>query len=503
MNLIELAEGNLSKFGEYRFLLCEGREFTNLQMMNHAISLAGAIRGLNIERGQNILVMMRNCPEVLISYQGILRSGAVVVPVVPTLTENELAHIINVSESVCIITTKDLLEKVKRVQNKTGILRHIIIVEDEPLEDTLNFWKLVDSGKPLSGMRKIEEKDLAVMLFTAGTTGMPKGVMLTHRNLSSNAVNAAKARGTAATDISLIALPLSHSFGLTTMNIGFLYGNLHILMGRFDVEEAFKLIEKYRVTTFPGVPTMFAMMLHSPLRSQYDLSTLKNCTSSAAPMPVELMRNFEKTFDCAIYEAYGLSEASPALSINYYNRPRKPGSIGQPLPEVDVRIVDEDDRDVEKGKTGELIARGPNISSKGYYKMEEESAKTFKNGWLYTGDMARMDEDGYIYIVERKKDMIIRGGFNIYPRDIEEVLYRHPAVRDAVVIGVPHPVLGEEIKVFLVLKEGERATSDDILQYCGEHIAKHQVPKIIEFIDAMPRNAVGKILRRELRKRSA
>ncbi|MBN2357452.1 AMP-binding protein, partial [candidate division KSB1 bacterium] len=234
----------------------------------------------------------------------------------------------------------------------------------------------------------------------------------------------------------------------------------------------------------------------------YDLSSLQSCLSGAAPFPVASLLAFKKKFHCTVYEAYGLSEASPAVSTNYHHRPTRPGSIGQPIPEVEVRIVDDQDQEVPRGEVGELLVKGPNVSA-GYYKLPDQTARTFRSGWLYTGDMARMDEDGYLYIVERKKDLILRGGFNIYPRDLEEILYQHPAVADAVAIGVPDPVMGEEIKLYIVLKDGAVTSAEDIHQYCREQLAKNKWPKLIEFVNALPRNPMGKILRKELRRQNA
>jgi long-chain acyl-CoA synthetase len=240
-------------------------------------------------------------------------------------------------------------------------------------------------------------------------------------------------------------------------------------------------------------------MLNSAEAGSHDLSSLKSCLSGAAPFPVANLIAFQKKFNCTVFEAYGLSEASPAVSTNYCDRPTKPGSIGQPIPEVEVRIVDDHDQDVLQGDVGELLVKGPNVSA-GYYKLSEETAKTFRNGWLSTGDMARMDEDGYLYIVERKKDLIIRGGFNIYPRDIEEILYQHPAIKEAVAIGIPDPVMGEEVKVYVVLKEGMMAVAEEIIHYCQSQLAKYKWPKFIELADSLPRNPMGKILRKDLRK---
>jgi long-chain acyl-CoA synthetase len=499
MNLIALADENLKIFGEYPFIIYEDTTFTNKQMLHYADSLANGLNTFDVKKGNKVVVMMPNCPEVLISYQGILRCGAVIVPLIPLMNERELTHILANCEAVAMITTSDIYRKNESMLWTISSLKHIILTDGNIPERTMNFWSLTRDCTEEPNVQGIEEGDLAVILYTAGTTSTPKGVMLTHKNLYSNAVNASTAHGTQSSDITLVALPLSHSFGITSMNKAYKYGNLHVLMRKFQVEEAFKLIEKHKVTNFPGVPAMFITMLNSSDAEQYDLSSLKSCLSGAAPFPVANLTAFQKKFNCTVFEAYGLSEASPAVSTNHYNRPTKPGSIGQPIPEVKVRIVDEQDQDVPPGEVGELLVKGPNVSS-GYYKLPEETAKTFRHGWLHTGDMARMDEDGYLYIVERKKDLIIRGGFNIYPRDIEEILYHHPAVRDSVAIGVPDPVMGEEVKVYIVLKEGTTADAAELLHHCQNQLAKHKWPKFIEFMETLPRNPMGKILRKELRK---
>jgi long-chain acyl-CoA synthetase len=499
MNLVALADETLKTFGEYPFLIFDDRTYTNKQIIHDATWLAGSLRQLGVKKGDNVVVMLPNCPEVIISYQGILRCGGVIVPLIPLMNEKELTHILANCEAVAMITIRDIFLKNENMLRNNKTLKNIILLDIDPPEGTLSFSQLYHEQKAAISLPAIDEEDLAVILYTAGTTSSPKGVMLTHRNLYSNAVNAARSHDTKSSDITLVALPLSHSFGLTSMNKAYKYGNLHILMRKFQAEEAFRLIEKHKVTDFPGAPAMFITMLNSPEAQKYDLSSLQSCLSGAAPFPVASLLAFQNKFNCTVYEAYGLSEASPAVSTNYHNRPTKPGSIGQPIPEVEVRIVDKQDKDVPTGEVGELLVKGPNVSA-GYYKLPEETAKTFRNGWLYTGDMARMDNDGYLYIVERKKDLIIRGGFNIYPRDLEEILYTHLSIKEAAAIGVPDPVMGEEIKLYIVLKEGAKATPKEILQYCQEQLAKNKWPRYIEFLDTLPRNPMGKILRKELRK---
>jgi long-chain acyl-CoA synthetase len=501
MNLVELAENNYKKFGEYRSLIFEDKEYTNVEMLIYSRKIANGLKKLGIGPGNNVVVMVHNCPEVLISYQGILRTGSIIVPVISMLNEKELAHILKNSKAVAIITSRDFMPKVEFVREEIETLRYVIIVEDDHVPGTLNFWDLLNesSDEPIS--INIKDDDLAVIIYTAGTTGTPKGVMLTHQNLYTAAVNGASARDVKRTNITLGVLPLSHSFGITIMNTSFIFGNLFVLIPRFDIDETFRMIEKHKVTNFPGVPAMFGFMLSVPpeKRKKYDLSSLKNVTSGSAPLPVETLEAFEREFDCTITEGYGLTEASAVVSIGYFDRVIKAGSVGQPIPEIEVRIVDENDKDVPTCEVGELIVAGPNISP-GYYNMPEETANTFKNGWLYTGDIARLDENGYIYIVERKKDLIIRGGFNIYPRDIEEVLHRHPAVQEAAVIGMPDPIMGEEVKAYIVLSTNKTASEQEIIDFCRQHLSKDKCPKFVEFLNSLPKSTIGKVLRKELRK---
>jgi len=502
MNLVELAEQNYTRFGERVSVIFEDREYTNLEMLRFSKKLANGLKNLGVGPGDKVVVMLLNCPEVVISYQGILRAGGIIVPVLFLLGQREITHILKNSESVAIITSKDLLDRIDKDRDTIETLKHVIVVEDEDLPGTIRFWELVDGDSEDSIPIQIEEDDLAVILYTAGTTGTPKGVMLNHKNLYSNAVGLASTVDVEPDNVGLLVLPLSHSYGLTVMNTGYMFENKAVMMRWFDTEETFRLIERYKVTGFAGVPAMFAMILNSSETDNYDLSSLERCGSGSAPLPVEILRGFQEKFDCTIREGYGLSEAAPVVSTHFPDCPQKPGSIGQPLPGVEVKIVDEKDRSVPVGETGELLVKGPNVSP-GYYKLPEETAETFRNGWLYTGDMARMDEDGYLYIVERKKDLIIRGGFNIYPRDVEEVLYEHSVVVDAAVIGVPDPVMGEEVKAFVVLREGQSASEQDIIGHCQQHLGKYKCPRYVEFIDTMPRNPIGKILRKELRQRDA
>jgi long-chain acyl-CoA synthetase len=500
MNLVELADQHYRKFGEQVSVIFEGQEYTNLQLLRFADQLANGLKRLGLEMGDKVMVMLMNSPEVLISYQGILRAGGIIVPVISFLGDREILHILRNSEAKVLITNRNLLGKIEKGRATLETLKDILIVEDEEIPETIKFWDLIKKSSAEPVVSDIDEYDLAVILYTAGTTGEPKGVMLTHRNLYSNVINSSSITDVRPDDVMLHVLPLSHSYGLTVMNSGYMYQQKNILMRWFDTEEAFRLIEKYKVTGFSGSPAMFAMMLNSPLANNYNLTSLRRCGSGSAPLPLDILRGFQEKFGCPIREGYGLSEAAPIVTRHRPDMPQKPGSIGIPIPGVEVRIVDEEDKDLPIGGIGELIVRGPNVSP-GYYKMPEETGQTFRNGWLYTGDMARMDEDGYLFIVDRKKDLIIRGGLNIYPWDVEAVFYEHPAVEDVAVIGVPDPIMGEEIKAFVVLKPGHYITGQELIAYCRESLGRYKCPKYIEFIGQIPRNPVGKVQRQELRQR--
>ncbi len=500
MNLVELADQNIEKFGEITKLIYEDKEYSNLQLIKSANQLAHGLADLAIKPGEKVLVMLLNSPDVLISYQGVLRAGASLIPVIFLLGPKEIAHILKNSEASTIITTASFLENVNQAKEGIDTLKHVIIVEEDEVPGTKTLKSVMENRPETNPDLTFQDEDNAVILYTSGTTGVPKGVMLTHKNLYNNAVSSFKLdpdRDPA--DVSLFVLPLSHSFGLTVMNVGFMFANVSVMIPWFDLESSCRLIEKYKISGFAGVPAIYSMFLNTPdVVDKYDLSSLTECSSGSAPLPVEVLKEFEEKFGCVIYEGYGLSEASPIVSAHYKGRERKAGSIGQPLPDVEVKIVDLDRKELPTNEVGELIVKGANISP-GYYLMPDKTAESFIDGWLYTGDMGKIDEDGYLFIVDRKKDLIIRGGFNILPRDIEEILYQHPGVVDAAVIGVPDKIMGEEVKCYLVLSPGATITPEEIIEFCREHLAKYKCPTFVEFIDALPRNPIGKILKKELR----
>ena len=338
-----------------------------------------------------------------------------------------------------------------------------------------------------------------MILYTSGTTGKPKGAELTHFNLPRNADVASRTTCEISEgDIVLGTLPLFHSFGQTvSMNASLRVGATLTLVPRFDPDEALETMQRDRVTHFYGVPTMYGALLHHPGRERYDTSALRTCITGGASMPVEVLRGFEEAFGCIVLEGYGLSETSPVASSNHPDMERKPGSIGTPLEEVEMKVVDEDDNEVAQGEVGEIVIRGHNIM-KGYWQRPDATAEAMRGGWFHSGDMARVDEDGYFFIVDRKKDLIIRGGYNVYPREVEEVLYEHPKIREAAVLGVPHDQLGEEVGAAVVLHDGEQLEPEEVSAYVKERIAAYKYPRAVWFLDDLPKGPTGKILKREI-----
>jgi long-chain acyl-CoA synthetase len=491
VNLASLGEESVRRFGEYPALVFEGREWTNAEQQRAANRLAHALRGLGIGPGDRVVVLLPNCPEVLQSYAAILKVGAVVVPVIFLLSAPEVRHILEHAAPTVVITAPELAWRIEGWQGP------LVLVGGEA-PGALAYDELVAREPEAFPAVDRADADLAVILYTAGTTGQPKGVALSHGNLLANARAAASLYELDRERWGLATLPLSHSYGLALMNAGHLLGTRAVLLRWFTSEAALSAIQEHRIQQMAGVPTMYVHLLNHPEADGFDTSSMRAWGSGAAPLPVEIVEPFEKRFGGRLLEGYGLTEASPVVSTHRYSGVRKLGSVGQPLPGVDVRIVDEADRPLPVGEAGEVCVRGPNVML-GYYRMPDETARVLRGGWLHTGDVGRLDDDGYLYIVERKKDLIIRGGLNVYPREVEDVLYAHPAVAEAALVGMPDPVMGEEGCAFVVLRAGAAATPDALIAFCQERLAKFKCPREVRVVDALPKSPIGKILRKELR----
>ncbi|HEX8754494.1 MAG TPA: long-chain fatty acid--CoA ligase [Solirubrobacterales bacterium] len=461
------------------------------QLDDASARLATVLRERGLRQGDRVGVMLPNVPEFPVAYYGLLRAGGVVVPMNVLLKRREIAFYLGDSGARLLLAWHGFAEEAAAGAAEAGAE----LLEVEPL----GFGSMLAEQEPSPEFAETAEEDTAVILYTSGTTGSPKGAELTHLNLFRNAdVSSRTTSGVKAGDVVLGALPLFHSFGQTvSMNASFTVGACLTLVPKFDPGEALATMQRDRVTHFYGVPTMFGALLHHPSREQFDTSSLRTCITGGASMPVEVLRGFEEAFDCVVLEGYGLSETSPVASSNHPGMERKPGSIGTPIEGVEMRVVDENDEPVPQGEVGEIVIRGHNVM-KGYWQREDATAEAMRGGWFHSGDMARVDEDGYFFIVDRKKDLIIRGGYNVYPREVEEVLYEHPKIREAAVVGVPHDEWGEEIGAAVVLHEGERLEPEEVSEYVKERIAAYKYPRLVWFLDELPKGPTGKILKREI-----
>jgi long-chain acyl-CoA synthetase len=450
--------------------------------------IAGLLRDRDVRPGDRVGVMLPNVPEFAVIYYGILRAGAVVVPMNPLLKEREVAYYLGDSQARLMFATPGCAEAARLGAAHAGAGCIVIGAN------------LGDGVAPVAGAVDRTGSDTAVILYTSGTTGTPKGAELTHANLATNAaVAATDLFRLGPEDVVFGGLPLFHSFGQTCgLNAAVGAGACLTLVSRFTPDKALAVLARDRVTVFQGVPTMYVALLGAPDRNGYDTSALRVCVSGGAALPVEILRGFESAYGCVILEGYGLSETSPVASFNHPDRERKPGSIGVPIRGVEMRVVDEFGKEVPAGEVGEIAIRGHNVM-KGYWRRPDATAEAIPDGWFRSGDLARRDDDGYFFIVDRKKELIIRGGYNVYPREIEEVLYEHPAVGEAAVIGIPDPVLGEEVGAAVALKPGASATADEIREYVKGLVAAYKYPRRIWLVDTLPKGATGKILKREIR----
>jgi long-chain acyl-CoA synthetase len=450
--------------------------------------VAGVLRARGVQAGDRVGIMLPNVPYFPAVYYGILRLGAVVVPMNVLLKGREVRFYLEDPEAKAVFAWHDFREAAEQGAAEAGA-ELIMVTPGE-------FERLLAGAEPVRDVAERAGDDTAVILYTSGTTGTPKGAELTHDNLRRNTEMSVAMFGLDDKAVVLGALPLFHSFGQTCgMNACVRAGAMLTLLPRFDAGKALEIIARDRVSVFEGVPTMYMAMLHHP--GAADTSSLRVCASGGAAMPVEVMRGFEEKFGCMVLEGYGLSETSPVASFNPRNRERKPGSIGTPIEGVEMKVVDDDDNEVAPGEVGEIVIRGHNVM-KGYWRRPEATAEAIKDGWFHTGDMARVDKDGYFFIVDRKKDLIIRGGYNVYPREVEEVLYEHPAVAEAAVVGVPHDELGEEVAAAVALKEGQRVDVDELRAYVKEQVAAYKYPRTIWLVDELPKGPTGKILKREI-----
>ena len=513
-----------------------GTTLTYRALDEAATRFAAALEDRGLAKGDRVSLFLPNCPQMVIAYYGTLRAGGLTVSTSPLYSTRELEHQLNDSGAETIVVLSKLYPLVKEVAPRTRLKRIIVanikeyfppmlrllftlfkekreghrpVMEQRP--GTERFSEMLASAPARPSATEVGPDDPALLQYTGGTTGLAKGAILTHRNLVANTIQTgawlvkstpSPAKGEHdEVEVFLGAIPFFHVYGMTViMNLCISLGHMMVLLPQFKTQEVLNAIAKYRPTLFPGVPTMYVAINNYPDVGRYELHSIKACLSGAAPLPLEVANRFEALTGARLVEGYGLTEASPVTHANPIFGARKAGTIGLPLPDTDARIVDLEtgERTLLPGEIGEIAVKGPQIMA-GYWNQPGETAMVLRNGWLYTGDIGYIDEQGYFTIVDRKKEMIIAGGFNIYPREVEEPLYEHPQIKEIVAVGLPDPYRGETVKVYIVLKEGAHVTEQEIIDFCKQRMAKHKVPTLVEFRPELPKTLVGKVLRRTLR----
>ncbi|QDI90506.1 long-chain fatty acid--CoA ligase [Salicibibacter halophilus] len=498
----------IEKYEQHIALSFQGQEITYEQLGAMVTAFASGLQGEGVQKGDRAAIMLPNSSQYVIAYYGILLAGGIVTQINPMLTERELTYILNDSGAETIVVQDDLYHKVKAVQNQTK-LKNVIVVNllarvtyNEP---AYMFDDFLDRGAHQVSQVAIDPaEDVAVLQYTGGTTGRSKGVMLTHNNLMANIIQIYEIFNEELSfgrERVLTVIPLFHVYGMTNgMNLAIFLGATNIMLPRFELQDVLETIKQSKPTMFPGVPTMYIGLLTHPEADKYGLDSIRICNSGSAPMPVELMKEFEQKTGAMIAEGYGLSETAPTTHVNPLFAERKTGSVGIGLPSTDYKIVDTNtgQKIINHGDTGEIIIYGPQVM-KGYWNKPKETQQALRDGWLYTGNIGHMDEEGYLYIVDRKKDMIIASGYNVYPREVEEVLYEHSAVLEAAVVGVVDDYRGETVKAFIVLREGESTNEQEIIAHSRKYLAAYKAPHYVEFREELPKSNVGKTLRRSLR----
>lgn len=504
ITIAESLERTAKKYPTRTGVVWKGEKISYAALWERVRSVAQGLLDLGVRPGERVAILLPNCPEYIYSYYAINWIGGVVVPVNNFLTGSELSYILSDCQVHTLITTSSSARSVLPYRGELSSLKHIALVADEDQdlgEGSIPFSSLMGAALTDKGKeRRRNPSDLAVIIYTSGTTGRPKGAMLSNRNLIYNVCSCMKALEIFAKDRFLLFLPLFHSFTATVCMILPIYvGCLTVLLESVNRRDIRHAIARYRISIFVAVPTLYNVMAQAKISFLARwLNPVRLYVSGGAPLSTEVFHKFEKLFRRPLLEGYGLSEASPVVSVNPLQGERKAGSVGLPLPGVEVKVVNGEERELAAGEVGELIVRGDNVMS-GYWNQPGSSAQAIRGGWLFTGDMGKIDQDGYVYIVDRKKDMLIVRGCNVYPREVEEVLYSHPKVAEAAVVAITDRHRGEVPKAFVVLKEGMQADEKEIKRYCMERLARYKVPRVVEFRESLPMTPTGKVLKRELR----
>ncbi len=495
MNAGNLALDNIERFGEYPILHWQGTTISNVELDTRARKLARVLKDRGVAAGDRVAVVMPNSPEVFEAFQAVWKIGAVILPIRPQLAAPEIEHMMRDSEARTVITAGEL---VPLIRGACPELESLLVVDGQAAEGAIDLASETAGAEPLAGMADRSGDDLALLLYTSGTTGRPKGVMLTHDSVV--AVPHPKMVDLPPFMPTLHALPLSHSFGVLMMNLGFIKGMQAKLLVHWDTRRVFEAIQELRVMRFSMVPTMLTYMLEFADRDRYDTSSLKSVWTGGAPLPDAVRREFERVFSCRVRDGYGMTETGGAGAAYYDEDVFRPGSVGRAQPDTSIRVVDENGADVAAGVQGEILIGAPTLMA-GYWRNQEATEETLVDGWLYSGDIGYLDEDGYLYITDRKKDLIIKGGENISPREIEEALYAHEAVAEAVVFGVPDARFGENLWAAVALGAGSTASERELLRHVGRHVTRFKVPERVFVLDEIPKNATGKLQKRAVRDR--
>ena len=511
--LPDILERAAKRYPDKDALLFKEDKMSFKELKDKVDRLATCLSGFGIKKGDSVAILLPNLSPCVISYYAILRIGAIVVMNNPLYSDRELEHQLNDSGAKALITMDIFGNRMIDLRQKTGIKQiiytSVLGTEVKPAEDVYEWEDILSKTSPSPPAVELSFDDVAMYQYTGGTTGVSKGAMLTHRNLSCNVqqlaswlISPLKGGLKEGQGMSLSAPPFFHAFGLTAaMNSSIYLGWTQVMIPRPQPDQLLEAIGKFKPTFIFLVPTMYIGILNHPDFDKVDMKSIKFCGSGAAALPVEVIEKIQKKTGSPLMEGYGMTEASPITHVNPFGGLRKPGSVGVPIQNTLSRIVDLKDgiTPVPVGEVGEIVFKGPQVM-KGYLNMPDETAKALKGGWLHSGDLGKMDEDGYFYVVDRKKDMVVSGGYNVYPKEIEDVYLEHPKVAEAAAIGVPHPTRGEQVKLMLVLKEGKSATEEEMIKYCSDKLAKYKWPTMVEFRSELPKSAVGKILKHVLRK---
>ncbi len=494
---------NIARFGEYVSLIYEEENvvetLTNVQIQRKSDSLANGLKQLGVKRGDVVAVILPNGPAVPVAFTALFKMGAVFLPVIFALTAYEIRYILEDSQACAIITDGNLYPKVVEASKELKNVKSIIVKTEGPIPpQTYSFGEMATKYPAEFQITPVTPDELAVLMYTSGTTGSPKGVMLSHHNISSNVEAGIPAWPTGPEDVMLIPLPLNHIFGLLMVNECNLTGAKMVLHKWFDPRLILESIMRNRVTELVGVPTMYIRLMETYDPKIHSIESIRRLACAAAPLSTETIRLVESTWRKPLFQGYGLTETSPTVARQREGRIRKPGSVGPAVDGVEIKIFDDADAELPAGTVGEICVRGP-IIMRGYLHKEADTQKSLRNGWFHTGDMGYLDHDGDLFITDRKKDIIIRGGENISPGAIEDILFKHPAVLETAVVGIPDPVYGEEVKAFVVLKPGANVSEQELIDHCLKFTSRFRVPKMVAFLKELPKNSVGKVLKRTLR----